>query len=99
LGERQFTAKWQQPAFLAVRLVEGELSVRPQQTGPARLDRIVLTPLAADHDLARRFLAFERRSPRLGVHLGLRRDCGSTLAQVGESQPVSSVTPSRFVFE
>ena len=41
-------------------------------------------------DLARRFLAFERRSPRLGVHLGLRRDCGSTLAQVGTAQTVSS---------
>ncbi len=31
-------------------------------------------------ELAKRFLAFEKRSPRLGVHLGLRRDCGSTLA-------------------
>jgi hypothetical protein len=99
LGDRQFAAKWQQPAFLAVRLVEGELSVRAQQAKPARLDRVILTPLATDHDLVRRFLAFERRSPRLGVHLGLRRDCGSTLAQVGEAQTVSSVTPSRFVFE
>jgi Protein of unknown function (DUF1592)/Protein of unknown function (DUF1588)/Protein of unknown function (DUF1595)/Protein of unknown function (DUF1585) len=99
LGGRQFAAKWQQPAFLAVRLEEGELSVRAQQTGPSRLDRVVLTPLAEDHDLARRYLAFERRSPRLGVHLGLRRDCGSTLVQVGEAQTVSNVTPSRFMFE
>ncbi len=99
LGDRQFAAKWRQPAFLAVRLDAGELSVRAQQTGPARLDRVVLTPLAADHELAGRFLAFERRSPRLGVHLGLRRDCGSTLAQVGAAQTVSNDMPSRFVFE
>ncbi len=99
LGERQFAAKWQQPAFLAVRLDAGGLPVRAQQSGPAKLDRVVLTPIAADHDLARRFIAFERRSPRLGVHLGLRRDCGSTLTQVGEARTVSNDTPSRFVFE
>jgi mono/diheme cytochrome c family protein len=99
LGGRQFASSWQQPAFLAVRLGAGELSVRMRTEGPSRPDRIVLTPLAPDHDLARRFAAFERRSPRLGVHLGLRRDCGSTLAQVGAAQTVSEVTPSRFVFE
>jgi hypothetical protein len=99
LGERQFAAKWRQPAFLAVRLGAGALAVRAQPTGPARLDRLVFTPLAADDELARRFLAFERRSPRLGVHLGFRRDCGSTLAQVGAAQTVSSEVPARFVFE
>jgi hypothetical protein len=99
LGERQFAAKWQQPAFLAVRLDAGALSVQAQRTGPARLDRIVMTRLSTDDDLAKRFAAFERRSPRLGVHLGLRRDCGSTLAQVGAAQTVSNETLSRFVFE
>ena len=99
LGERQFAANWQQPAFLAVRLDAGELSIRATTTGPREWTAIVLTPLAADHDLARRFAAFERRSPRLGVHLGLRRDCGSTLAQVGAAQTVSDETLSRFVFE
>src|SRR4029077_18293897 len=99
LGERQFAAKWQQPAFLAVRLDAGELSLQAKRTGPARLDRIVLTPLAADGALAKRFTTFEQRSPRLGVHLGLRRDCGSTLAQVGTDQTVSKQTLSRFVFE
>src|SRR6185437_9670891 len=84
---------------LAVRLDAGELSVRAQRTDSASLDRIVLTPLSASDDLAKRFSTFERRSPRLGVHLGLRRDCGSTLAQVGSAQTVSSNTLSRFVFE
>ena len=47
----------------------------------------------------RRFLTFEKRSPRLGVHLGLRRDCGSTFARVGVPQTVGSDKLTRFVFE
>ena len=42
---------------------------------------------------------FEKRSPRLGVHLGLRRDCGSTLSPVGAPQTVASDKLTRFVFE
>ncbi len=99
LGERQFAAKWQQPAFLVVRLDAGELAVRAENSAPARLDRIVFTPLDADNPLSKRFTSFERRSPRVGVHLGLRRDCGSTLSQVGVPQTVSQQTLNRFVFE
>ena len=99
LGKRQFAARWQQPAFLAVRLDAGELSLRTQQTGPVAIDRVVFTRLTEDHELVSRFNAFERRSPRLGVHLGLRRDCGSTLTQVGTAQVVAQETPSRYVFE
>ena len=40
--------------------------------------------------LAKRFAAFEKRLPRLGVHLGLRRDCGSTIGPVGPPQTVAS---------
>ena len=99
LGERQFAAKWSQPAFLAVRLDAGNLSVRAQASNATRVGRVVLTPLDVTHDLAKRFIAFERRSPRLGLYLGLRRDCGSTLSQVGTSQTVSRESLCRFVFE
>ena len=87
LGDRQFTGTPNQPAFLVVRLPAGPLPV--SVTGMP-LERIVFTPLAAEHDLAKRFTAFEKRSPQLGVHLGFRRDCGSTLAPVGAPQTVSS---------
>ena len=43
--------------------------------------------------------AFEQRSPSLGVYLGLRRDCGSTLTRVGEPRPVSNGELQEFVFE
>ena len=43
--------------------------------------------------------AFEQRSPSLGVYLGLRRDCGSTLTRVGEPQAVSNTELQDFVFE
>lgn len=43
--------------------------------------------------------AFEQRSPSLGVYLGLRRDCGSTLTQVGGPRTVSNGDLQEFVFE
>src|SRR5206468_8139588 len=49
--------------------------------------------------LGKRFLAFEKRVPRLGVHLGLRRDCGSSLVPVGVPQDVAGEKLSHFVFE
>jgi hypothetical protein len=99
LGNRQFSGTLQQPAFLAVRLAAGTLPLQAQYAGMRDLDRIALTPLGAEHDVSRRFLTFEKRSPRLGVHLGLRRDCGSTFAQVGAPQTVSGNKLTRFVFE
>lgn len=96
LGERQFVATPTQPAFLVVRLPAGPLPVSAKGITP---ERIVFTPLAADHDLAKRFVAFEKRPVHLGVHLGFRRDCGSTLAPVGAPQTVTSGKLERFVFE
>src|SRR5262249_10558986 len=63
------------------------------------LDRVVLTPLADGNDLSKRFLAFEKRLPRVGVHLGLRRDCGSSFGPVGAPQTVGSEKLTRYVFE
>jgi mono/diheme cytochrome c family protein len=96
LGERHFTATPNQPAFLAVRLPKGELPVSVKGAAP---ERITFTPLAADHELAKRFAAFEKRSPQLGVHMGFRRDCGSTLAPVGEPQAIRDTKLVKFVFE
>jgi len=99
LGDRQFSGTLQQPAFLAVRLEAGALQLHAELTGVTGLDRIVLTPLAAEHEVSQRFRAFEKRSPRVGVHLGLRRDCGSTLSPVGAPQTVASDKLTRLVFE
>ncbi len=98
LGDLQFSGAWQ-PAFLVVRLEAGTLPVRVQHNGVRELERIVLTPLTAENAVAQKFLTFEKRTPRLGVHLGLRRDCGSTFAPVGPPQTVTSEKLSRFVFE
>jgi Protein of unknown function (DUF1592)/Protein of unknown function (DUF1588)/Protein of unknown function (DUF1595)/Protein of unknown function (DUF1587)/Protein of unknown function (DUF1585) len=98
LGERTFTGSVKQPAFLAVRLPAGVLTVNVQATG-AKLERVVFTPLAEEHAVAKRFATFEKRSPHVGVHLGFRRDCGSTLAPVGEPQTVRGTQFTKFVFE
>ncbi len=101
LGARQFsgTPSVAQPAFLAVRLPAGSLPILAAYADSNRLDRIVLTRLPSGHQVARRFEAFEKRSPSLGVHLGLRRDCGSTFSPAGEPQLVSERHPTQFRFE
>ena len=99
LGGRQFSGALEQPAFLVARLDAGLLQVDAQHTGVRDLDRVVITPLAAEHEVVRRFLAFEKRLPLLGVHLGLRRDCGSTFVPVGAPRTVVSDKLARFVFE
>ena len=94
-----FQAALAQPAFLAVRLDAGPLPLGIQSTGAKEMDRVVFTPLPAGNEVGKRFLAFEKRSPRLGVHLGLRRDCGSSLVPVGTAQDVGGEKLSRYVFE
>ena len=97
LGEREFAGTLTQPAFLVLRLSAGELALSTNDD--VELERLVLTPLAEEDDLRRRFETFERRAPHLGVHVGLRRDCGSTLAPVGEPQTVDSPELKAYVFE
>ena len=99
LGGRQFTAIRSEPAFLCTRLPAGPLSVSTNYRGEQPLDRIVLTPLAENHPVAKRFTKFEQRSPRVGVHVGLRRDCGSALTQVGDVHAVSSTELGTYVFQ
>lgn len=106
LGERQFARQLhevkndteQVAAFAVVRLPAGELPWKVSNGDNSRLRRISFTRLADDSDLAKRFLTFEKRSPLLGVHVGLRRDCGSTLARVGEAQTVSGGELKEYVF-
>ncbi len=96
LGARHFTGTPGQSAFLAVRLPAGALMVGVKGAVP---ERVAFTPLDADNELAKRFETFEKRSPQLGVHLGFRRDCGSTLAPVGEPHAVRDTKLTKFVFE
>ncbi len=99
IGDRQFTGSLQQPAFLVVRLAAGATTVSTSIDGVRDTAKIVLTPLPATHETARRFLAFEKRAPKVGVHLGFRRDCGSSLVAVGEPQPVAGTKLARYTFE
>lgn len=105
---------WFQPGFAVVRLPAGRVEVRARVFDVAQPDALspgARTELAADaagpvalvrldpaEPLAARFAALEARVPRLGVHLGLRRDCGSTLAPVGEPQPVADTTLRDYAF-
>lgn len=89
----------QPAAFLLVRLPAGPLKVTARYGDNARLRRVVFTRVNDDSDLAKRFRTFEKRTPSLGVYLGLRRDCGSTLTRVRSPQAVASGELQEFVFE
>ncbi len=112
LGEREFTGHLFESkqgdakdaehaaAFAIVRLPAGELKLSARYGNSSRrLKRIVLSRVAQDSEFAKRFVAFEKRPPLLGVHLGLRRDCGSTLTPVGDIQTVSTGDLRDYVFE
>ena len=99
LGNRHFSAILRQPAFIAVRLPAGPLKMSAQYGGNTKLDRIVFTRLNETEDIAKQFSAIEARRPRIGVHVGLRRDCGSTFSPVGAPQTVSSTQLDEFIFE
>ncbi len=115
LGERRFAGQlWepkpaaedkeakatdQQTAFMLVRLPAGELKLTAKYGDNTRLRRIAFSRLNNESELALRFKTFEQRSPSLGVYLGLRRDCGSTLTQVDAPRPVATGELQEFVFE
>ena len=99
LGKRHFSATRTQPAFLAVRLPAGPLPVSLTQAGGGKVGKITFTRLPENSPTLEKFLAFEKRNPRIGVHLGLRRDCGSTLSPVGTPQDVPGTALARYTFE
>lgn len=110
VGERQFagqlkggksadSAGEQLLAFAVVRMTAGEHRIAARYGNDRPLDRIVFSRVSDDSSLGQRFRKFEQRSPLLGVHVGLRRDCGSTLTQVGSPQVVSTHELKEYVFE
>ncbi len=99
IAERQVTSRWSQPACVVARLPHETVTIRAAYAGPEPIDAITLVPLDASHALAARLVKMEQRRPWLGVHLGLRRDCGSTLAAVGGPQRVECGELREYVFE
>ncbi len=86
-------------AFLRRRLPKGELNWNVTTGNTIKLERVVFTQVDENSPEGKEFCAFEKRSPWLGVHMGLRRDCGSTLEQVGGPQRVSGYEWNDYVFE
>lgn len=99
LGGREFSNKLSDSPFVAVRLPTGPLPLAATYAGADKIERVELRALPEGDQLARKFVEFEQRRPNLGVHLGLRRDCGSTLSRVGKIQQVDAGEPREYIFE
>lgn len=99
LGDRSFSGRLNNPAFLAVRLPAGSLDVSVDNPGQTPAERLVFTQLDQRDEVAAQFATFEAQIPRVGVHVGLRRDCGHTFRQVGEPQNSPSTDLLTYTFE
>jgi len=97
VGARQFSGNVTTPSFLALRLPAGEQTFN-SQLSHGKLDRLVLTRLAAADPVTEKFTRFEQRFPWLGAHIGLRRDCGTTFSRVEKPLPVSSTERRQYEF-
>ena len=86
-------------ALLLVRLPAGEINLKAQCKDQSRLKRLIFSRVDETSETGRRFSTFEQRCPSVGVYLGLRRDCGSTLTPVGRPQSVTSDDLEIYVFE
>ena len=109
IGERSFANKLPvskspesgglRKAFMLLRLPSGKSTLSASVNDDVQLKRVDFKLCDESSEAAKRFSAFENRSPQLGISVGLRRDCGSTLKQVGTPQSVSSSDLQSFVFE
>ncbi len=99
ISENEAKAADQPTPFMLVRLPAGTEKVQARYGDNSRLRRLVFTRWKESSQSAQRFKTFEQRSPSLGVYLGLRRDCGSTLTPVGSPRPVAAGELQDLVFE
>ena len=95
LGDRSLRGMLDHAPFAMIRLSAGPLPLTFNYAGQWAIDRIVFAPVS---DVGP-FEQFERRSPILGVHFGLRRDCGHTLNPVGEPILIQGSRLREYVFE
>ncbi len=101
IGDRVFASKLRtgESTFLAVRIPEGQHQLKINAGNDAALHQLVLTRLNEHSPLGAEFSRFENRSPKLGIYMGLRRDCGHTCLQVQQPTSVSSTDFRTYTFE
>ena len=99
IGERIFGKSHAVAPFMLIRLKKGPVDIGLVDKVNGGDCRIRMLKLDAADPKVSRFERFEQRNPAVGVYVGLRRDCGSTLNPVGVSQPVRSTDLQEFVFE
>jgi hypothetical protein len=85
--------------MLRIRLTKGDHDLAIDGPGAAAVEALRWCKLAPSSKPAKDFEAFEAYGPFVGVHVGLRRDCGSTLNPVGPAQRVESTDWQDLVFE
>ena len=111
LGNRQFSGRLDRSSasadedglvifpFLRVRLSAGPLRITVPVPKSAGIDGLALTRIDESSPPAADFLRFDQRQVTLGVHVGLRRDCGDTLSPLPMQYRIGDSSFRDFVFE
>lgn len=85
-------------ALALVYLDAGEHTLSVSHNDNVVIDSFALSSVT-EPKLQQRYADFSKRNPHIAMQMGLRRDDGSTMASVGDSQEVNSDGFSEYIFE
>ncbi len=97
--EKQTDPPVYRSAFVLARFEEGNHDIELSAGNKLQIRQLIARQVSTESTLGQRLIAFEKRSPWLGVHLGLRRDCGSTMQPVGKPVEVRNSEFQEYIFE
>lgn len=96
--EVQANLQTKSQALALVYLEAGEHSFSVNHNDNVVVDNFALSQVT-EAKLQQRYADFSKRNPHIAMQMGLRRDDGSTLSSVGDSQEVKGNGFSEYIFE
>ena len=84
--------------LLVARFAEGRSELKVVNADGKNLRLAYVTPISEESEPGQQFARFEKRVPKLSVHMGVRTDVGPRLAKFDEPKPVPSAVFERYSF-
>ncbi|MFT4548473.1 MAG: hypothetical protein ACI9MB_002426, partial [Verrucomicrobiales bacterium] len=109
IGKRTFSKRLKGPyttkpdgtvsiSLLVARFPVGTFNLKVHNGKGENLRIALMTPTPEESESGQQFAAFEKRTPHLSIHKGLRTDVGARLSLFAEPKPVPSATVERYLF-
>jgi hypothetical protein len=84
--------------FLVARFAKGTSPIKIGNGDGKNLRRVHVTPVSSESESGRQFAAFEKRTPTVSAHIGVRTDVGPRFTRVNQLRAVPSATVERYSF-